>query len=141
MTSAIRVLLVDDEPAIRRGLAMRLRLEPDVEVVGEASNGIAAIELARELEPDVVVMDVRMPVMDGITATRRILEDSIHLPIIALSLYDDTATIQGALAAGAAAFIAKSRMDTTLVDTIRSCCTAPRTGLAALDPRMFPERN
>ena len=116
---------------------MRLRLEADVEVVGEASNGVAAIELARELSPDVVVMDVRMPVMDGITATRRILEESLHLPIIALSLYDDTATIQGALAAGATAFIAKSRMDSTLVDTIRSC-VAPRTGLAALDPRNFP---
>lgn len=137
MTSAIRVLVVDDEPAIRRGLTMRLLLEPDVEVVGEASNGFAAIELARELQPDVIVMDVRMPVMDGITATRLILEESVYLPIIALSLYDDTATIQKALAAGATAFIAKSRMDTTLVDTIRSC-VRPRTGFAALDPRNFP---
>jgi len=111
---------------------MRLRLEPDVEVVGEAGNGVAAIELARELAPDVVVMDVRMPVMDGITATRHILEDSVHLPIIALSLYDDTATVQGALAAGAAAFIAKSRMDSTLVDTIRSCA-APRSKFTALE--------
>ena len=120
MTSAIRVLLVDDEPAIRRGLRMRLALEPDVDVVGEANNGLGAIEMTRSLQPDVVVMDVRMPVMDGITATRRILEEHLGQPIIALSLYDDSVTMQGALSAGACAFIAKSRMDSTLVDTIRT---------------------
>ncbi len=117
---------------------MRLALEADVEVIGEAANGVAAIELARQLEPDVIVMDVRMPVMDGISAMRVLSQESMYLPIIALSLYDDTATIQRALSAGATAFIAKSRMDSALVDTIRRCAR-PKSGLAALDPRNFPD--
>jgi DNA-binding NarL/FixJ family response regulator len=121
MDAAIRVLLVDDEPAIRRGLRMRLMLEPEIVIVGEAANGAAAIEMARLVRPDVVVMDVRMPVMDGIAATRSLTGGQECPAVIALSLYDDSATIAEALGAGACAFIAKSRMDSSLIDTIRRC--------------------
>mgnify|MGYP001397197433 CR=1 FL=1 len=121
MTSAIRVLVVDDEPAVRRGLTMRLMLEADVLVVGEASNGEVAIRMADDLRPDVIVMDVRMPIMDGITATRHLTGIVGHPPIIALSLYDDSTTIDDTMAAGASAFIPKSKVDAVLVDTIRRC--------------------
>jgi DNA-binding NarL/FixJ family response regulator len=121
MNSAIRVLLVDDEPAIRRGLRMRLMLEPELEIVGEAANGVAAIEMSRQLDPDIVVMDIRMPVMDGITATQLLADQATHPAIIALSLYDDADTINRTLDAGACAFLTKSNMDSTLVDTIRRC--------------------
>jgi DNA-binding NarL/FixJ family response regulator len=90
----IRLLLVDDQPGTRRGLRMRLELEPDVSVVGEAADGAAALRLAAELNPDVVVMDVAMPIMDGITATKALrrshLADSCS--VVILSLYDDAIT-------------------------------------------------
>lgn len=121
MTTAIRVLVVDDEPAVRRGLTMRLMLEADVLVIGEAANGEVALRLAEDLQPDVIVMDVRMPVMDGITATRILAGRKGNVPIIALSLYDDTATVDSTLNAGASAFIPKSKVDSLLVDTIRRC--------------------
>lgn len=121
MTSAIRVLVVDDEPAVRRGLTMRLMLEADVIVVGEAANGQAAISMAGDLDPDVIVMDVRMPVMDGIAATRQLSAREGHPPIIAISLYDDSTTQADSLGAGAIAFIPKSKVDAALVDTIRRC--------------------
>jgi DNA-binding NarL/FixJ family response regulator len=122
----IRLLLVDDEPAVRRGLRMRLELEPDVEVVGEAGNGESAIELVAQLAPAVVLMDVEMPVMDGISATAEIQARS-SASVVVLSLHDDKDTIRRAKLAGAVAFVAKGRMDDALLNAIRSAA-ADRKG-------------
>jgi DNA-binding NarL/FixJ family response regulator len=115
----IRLLLVDDEPAIRRGLRMRLALEADVEVIGEAADGSAAVALAQSLSPGVVLMDVEMPVMNGIEATIEIVSRAGHPAVVMLSMHDDAATQDRARKAGAAEFVAKHRMDDTLVTAIR----------------------
>jgi DNA-binding NarL/FixJ family response regulator len=116
----IRLLLVDDQPNIRRGLRMRLGLEPDIEVVGEAADGASALKLARLVAPDVVVMDVEMPGMDGIAATSQLRAGAPHCSVVILSLYDDATTRARAAEAGACAFVAKTRMDEALVEAIRT---------------------
>ncbi|MEA3340459.1 MAG: response regulator transcription factor [Chloroflexota bacterium] len=113
----IKILLVDDQPSVRQGLRMRLALEPDLAVVGEASNGVEAIELTQSLTPDVVVMDVEMPEMDGITATERLGEMSPHVTVVMLSIHGDAAT--RARTAGAAAFVEKQGAVETLLAEIR----------------------
>jgi DNA-binding NarL/FixJ family response regulator len=115
----IRLLLVDDEPAIRRGLRMRLALEPDVEVVGEAADGVAALEQVRRLAPRVVLMDVEMPGLDGIAATYELRSLAPRSAVVMLSMHDDTATVERAMAAGAAAFVAKHSIDGALLAAIR----------------------
>jgi DNA-binding NarL/FixJ family response regulator len=115
----IRLLLVDDEPSVRRGLRMRLALEPDLDVVGEAENGMEAIELSSKLRPAVVLMDVMMPVMDGIRATAEIIRSLTGVAVVVLSLHDDETTVGRALAAGASGFVAKHRMDDGLLTAIR----------------------
>jgi DNA-binding NarL/FixJ family response regulator len=121
----IRLLLVDDEPSVRRGLRMRLALEPDLDVVGEAENGVEAIQLSTELEPAVVVMDVTMPVMDGIQATEEI-RSRTGAAVVVLSMHDDEATADRAFAAGAADFVAKHRMDDGLLTAIRRAAGGKR---------------
>jgi DNA-binding NarL/FixJ family response regulator len=124
----IQVLLVDDEPKVLHGLRMRLAIEADISVVGEASDGGTALALATELSPDVVVMDVNLPVMDGIAATRRL---SAHVPqtaVVILSLQDDQPTISRALSAGAVAFVAKHRADGDLLAAIRTAATSSKGG-------------
>ena len=115
----IRVLLVDDQPAVRQGLRIRLVLEPDVEVVGEAGDGAGAISLAQSLRPDVILMDVRMPGMDGISAVRTLRAVAPESAVVILSLYDDASTRAGAEEAGAAAFVAKHQVEVTLLAAIR----------------------
>ena len=115
----VRLVLVDDEPAIRRGLRMRLALESDVEVVGEAANGVAALEQIRRLAPQVVLMDVEMPGLDGISATWELRSRSTGPAVVMLSIHDDAATVARALAAGAVAFVAKHSIDALLLAAIR----------------------
>lgn len=116
---AIRLLLVDDEPAIRRGLRMRLALESDVEVVGEAGDGVSALDLVQRLAPQVVLMDVEMPGLDGIAATTELRSRPTGPAVVMLSMHDDAATVARALAAGAAAFVAKHSIDAGLLTAIR----------------------
>ena len=116
----IRVVLVDDQPHVRRGLRMRLGLEPDLTVVGEAGDGEAALQVARLVAPDVVIMDVEMPVLDGIAAAERLRAVAPRCSIVMLSLYDDAQTRARAASAGACAFVAKTKMDEALVDAIRA---------------------
>ena len=115
----IRVLLVDDQPAVRQGLRIRLVLEPDVEVVGEAGDGAGAISLAQSLRPDVILMDVKMPGMDGISTVRTLRALAPESAVVILSLYDDASTRAGAEEAGAAAFVAKHEVEETLLAAIR----------------------
>jgi DNA-binding NarL/FixJ family response regulator len=115
----IRVLLVDDQPAVRQGLRIRLVLEPDVEVVGEAGDGAGAISLAQSLRPDVILMDVRMPGMDGISTVRTLRAVAPESAAVILSLYDDARTRARAEEAGAAAFVAKHEVEETLLAAIR----------------------
>src|ERR1700740_2519358 len=96
----IRLLLVDDQPAVRRGLGMRLHMEPDIEVVGEASTGREALSMAQTLSPDVVLMDVEMPDMDGIEATAALRMAVSQSAVVILSIHDDEHTRQGAQVAG-----------------------------------------
>ena len=115
----IRVLLADDQPTIRQGLRLRLGLEPDIDVVGEASDGNDAVALATHLRPDVVIMDIAMPILDGIDATRELRTHAPSSAVVILSLHDDAATRNRARLAGAAAFVAKHEADHSLLEAIR----------------------
>lgn len=115
----IRVLLVDDQPAIRQGLRLRMAAETDITVVGEAGDGATALSLAQSLAPDVIIMDVTMPGIDGIEATQAIRAEMPDSSVIILSLHDDAKTRDRAADAGASAFVAKHQADALLFDAIR----------------------
>lgn len=120
--SDLRVLIVDDQALVRAGFAMILGAEPDIEVVGEAGNGIEAIRAAQDLEPDVILMDIRMPEMDGITATGQICatEAGKDCPrIIILTTFDLDEYVYEALRAGASGFLLKDTPPDDLADAIR----------------------
>jgi len=117
LTGKIRVLVVDDQESVRKGTRALLRLARDIDATHEASNGQEAVQFVAEEQPDVVLMDVRMPVMDGIEATRQIKESWPQVKVIVLSMYPKYR--QEALAAGADCFLVKGRMGGLLKDTIR----------------------
>ena len=114
----IRVLLADDHAAIRAGLRMLLATADDIEVIGEAGDGAVAVANARALRPDVVLMDVRMPGTDGVTATRQIVEEGLS-EVLVLTTFDLDEYVFGALRAGAAGFLLKTAEATALVDAVR----------------------
>ena len=122
------VLLVDNQPAARQGLLIWLTTEPEVTVVGEAGTGEEAIRMARTLSPDVVLMDVEMPDMDGIAATAALRATAPHVAVVILSLYDDTRTRARAREAGAAAFVAKHQAKSPLLATIRRVASTIERG-------------
>jgi DNA-binding NarL/FixJ family response regulator len=128
----IGLLLVDDLAAVRSGLRMRLALEDDLIVLGEAEDGTLALELARELRPDIVLMDAEMPRMDGIAATVALRAALPQVIVIILSLNDDAASRDRALAAGATAFVSKRTTDTALIGAIRQVCYGQKTHMAPL---------
>ena len=115
----LRVLVVDDQPLMRSGFSMMLSAEDDIEVIGDASDGAAAIEACRELRPDVVLMDVQMPGMDGIEATRRIVAEGLSSVLI-LTTFDRDDYLFDALTAGAGGFLLKNSDPDDLVDGIRA---------------------
>jgi DNA-binding NarL/FixJ family response regulator len=115
----IKLLLVDDQASVRAGLRMLLAFQPDISVVGEAENGEAAVTLAERLHPDVALMDVEMPRMDGIAATAAMRESVPECAVVMLSFYDDVATRDRASAAGAVAFLGKQVSPEALLTTIR----------------------
>ena len=117
--STTRVLLVDDQELIRTALSMVMADIEDVEVVGEAATGKDAVRLAGELAPDVVVMDIRMPGMDGIEATRRITATQSDVRVVVLTTFDDDAYVYGALRAGAAGFLVKDMALDDIIGAVR----------------------
>lgn len=115
----IRLLLVDDQSLIRRGLRALLELEPDLEIVGEADTGQAAVEQARALKPDVVLMDVRMPVMDGVTATPLIVQEFPQTKVLVLTTFDQDDYVAQALQRGASGYLLKDTPSEELAAAIR----------------------
>lgn len=116
---SIRVLLVDDQPMLRTGLATILSTEPGIEVVGEASNGHEAIEMVNQLDPDVVCMDVQMPEMDGIDATRALVESGSRAAILILTTFNRDDFLFETLRAGASGFILKTAGPEQLMHALR----------------------
>jgi DNA-binding NarL/FixJ family response regulator len=119
VTDVIRVLLVDDHAVVREGIRAFLQLQPDIEVVGEAEGGDAALAIAAEVEPDVVLMDLVMPDGDGISALRHLRETQPKAAVLILSSYIDDAQVFGAIQAGAAGYQLKDIQPEALADAIR----------------------
>jgi two-component system response regulator NreC len=116
----IRVLLADDHALVRQGFRLILSSQPDIEIVGEAGNGRETVELAEKLRPDVVVMDVAMPEMNGIEATRRLAELAPRTRVLALSMYKDSVYVREILRAGARGYLLKDAIDRDLVAAVRA---------------------
>ncbi len=115
----IRVLLVDDQTLIRQGIRLLLGSEADIEVIGEAGNGREAVETALRLEPDVILMDIRMPEMDGVTATRMLAERLPASGVIILTTFDDDETIFEGLRAGARGYLLKDISSEEMAEAVR----------------------
>lgn len=115
----ITVLLAEDHRVVREGFRSLLTQESDIEIVGEAANGRAAVELARKLRPDVVIMDIAMPLLNGLEATRQILKDCLQSKVLILSAHSDDAYVEQAMMLGAAGFLLKQTSAHTLAHAIR----------------------
>jgi len=132
MTDPIRVLLVDDQALMRMGFAMVLDAEDDLEVVGEAGDGVAALTQVRALSPHVVLMDVRMPGMNGIEATKQIVAEYPEVRVLVVTTFDLDEYAFAALRAGASGFLLKDAEPATLIDAIRTVAS----GDAVVAPRV-----
>jgi DNA-binding NarL/FixJ family response regulator len=118
--SPIRILLADDHMVVRLGVRALLESEPDMEVVGEAADGLEAIDKAARLQPDVVVMDISMPNLDGLEATRRIRSESPAVQVLILTVHAQQRYLFPVLKAGGAGYVLKSTVDTELIEAIRT---------------------
>ena len=116
----IRILLADDHALVRQGFRMILEAQPDMEIVGQAGNGREAVELAEKLHPDVVVMDVAMPELNGTEATRRLAASMPRTRVLALSMHKDSVYVREILRAGARGYLLKDSGDTDLVAAVRA---------------------
>ncbi|MFI5954179.1 response regulator [Cryptosporangium sp. NPDC051539] len=129
----IQVLLADDQPLLRTGFRMVLGAEPDLDVVGEAGDGVEAIELTRRLLPSVVLMDIRMPRLDGVAATRAIVAAGLPARVLVLTTFDLDEYVVGALRAGASGFLSKDVPAEELITAIRTVAA----GDAVVSPRIL----
>ncbi len=116
----IRVMLVDDHAVVRGGLSKFLQVYPDLDLVGEAENGAEGVQLAQRLQPDVVLMDLKMPVMDGVAATRALREKCPQTRVIVLTSFAEDGMVQGALQAGAMGYLLKNLTASELANAIRA---------------------
>ncbi|TQL75059.1 LuxR family two component transcriptional regulator [Stackebrandtia endophytica] len=129
----IKVMLVDDQPLLRTGFRMVLGAETDFDIIAEAGDGSEAVDLARRLLPDVVLMDIRMPRMDGVAATKAIVDAKLPVKVLILTTFDLDEYVVGALRAGASGFLAKDVPADDLVAAIRSVAA----GEAVVAPRIL----
>jgi DNA-binding NarL/FixJ family response regulator len=129
----IAVLIADDQPLVRHGLALILRSDPGVEVVGEVGDGLQAVESAHRLNPDVILMDIRMPVLDGVQATARLTAELPGCRVLALSTFDMDEYVVGALRAGASGFLPKDVSPEELIAAVHTV----HLGEAAVAPRLM----
>lgn len=134
------VLLVDDHTYIRNGICYLIEGTTDIEVVATASNGIEAVAKARLYQPHVVVIDISMPFMDGIEATKQIKNSCPSTRVLALSIYDNQAYIEGALQAGAHGYVVKDAIATELLDAIRSLYEGKRYFSQKIVSIIYPSR-
>ncbi len=123
----IQVMLVDDHNVVRSGLATFLRAYDDLELVGEAKNGLEALNLCRKVQPDVILMDLMMPEMDGIAATRAILAAYPQIKIVAMTSFEEEKLVQGVLAAGAISYLLKNVTSDELANAIRAAFSGRST--------------
>jgi NarL family two-component system response regulator LiaR len=123
----IRVMLVDDHNVVRSGLATFLKAYDDLELIGEAKNGLEAIHLCQQIQPDVILMDLMMPEMDGIAATKAILADFPQVKVIAMTSFEDQELVQGVLAAGAISYLIKNVSSDDLAKAIRDAASGRST--------------
>ena len=136
----IRVLLADDQAMVRGGFRMILEMEADMEVVGEAADGQQALKLARRARPHVVVMDIRMPQLDGIAATRRLLVELDPPPyVLIVTTFDDDASLYEALRSGASGFLLKNAPPEQLIDAVRTLAAGEGLLSAAVTRRVIEE--
>jgi DNA-binding NarL/FixJ family response regulator len=133
MGNKLRVLLVDDHALVRRGFRRMLEDEPSFQVVGEASDGLEAVQLAEQLRPEVIVMDCALPQINGIEASRRILAKRPEIAILMLSMHSEDTLVRQAIEAGAKGYVLKNAMDLDLVMAIKKVAE----GNTVLDPQIM----
>src|SRR5919108_3857754 len=151
---SLRVLIADDHPLFRHGIAALLAASPEFQVVGEATNGEEVVRLAEQLQPDVILMDIRMPGMSGIEATRQILHTSPHIRILMVTMSEDNASVFAAMRAGARGYVLKEAQKDDMLRAIRAvgrgeAIFSPAVASRLIDffaaprplapPRAFPE--
>ena len=137
MTDSIRILIVEDHLVVREGLKGMLASQSDFEIVAEASNGQQGVELAGELRPDVILMDLRMPIMDGVTAIRAIVAEQLLCRVLVLTTYDTDADIVRAIEAGATGYLLKDTPRDALFQAIRAAARGESVLAPAVATRLM----
>jgi len=143
MNEKIRILIVDDHKAFLDGLRAMLQSAADVEIIGEATTGAAAVELALTLQPDIIFMDIQMPGMNGVDATRRIVYSSPHIGVIMMTMFEDDDSVFSAMRAGARGYLLKGALKTEVLHVVHGVAAGEAifgSGLARRVMKFFAER-